>query len=326
MRAERLLTILLLLQRHGRMTAQHLADKLNVSERTIYRDIDALALAGIPVFAEKGPHGGFGLVDGYRTRLTGLTETQVRALMVSGDGGPLADLGLDDALRGAVLKFLAAVPDPQRERLEQHARRVYVDATPWFADNRSTSPHLSVLQDAVFDNQRVTMTYDRGKGAYTQDIEPYGLVTKDNLWYVVAKTQRGMRTFRVSRIVEVKAQDSYFVLPDNFDLAAYWQQHSRQFERSIPAYPARVRFRETALDTFKEWFILYETVQDYQALLERAEPSDVPGWCEVTMHFDSLHHARMDLLMLGDQVQVVEPAELRDAMRDIIQPMATLYE
>jgi len=225
LRADRLLSLLLLLQARGRMTAQELAERLEVSERTIYRDIGALSSAGIPVYTESGPGGGCELVDGYQTKLTGLTTAEVRALFLLSLSGPLADLGLDRALDDALLKLSAALPITARSDAAQVRQRIHMDTTAPDQANRAL-PYLGLIQEAVWQDRTLQLTYGR---YVRQDFEPYGLVSKANVWYLVGTTAGEMQVLRVSRIQAAELTAQRFVRPDTFDLANYWTEWSNRF-------------------------------------------------------------------------------------------------
>jgi len=207
------------------MTAQELAERLEVSERTIYRDIGALSSAGIPVYTESGPGGGCELVDGYQTKLTGLTTAEVRALFLLSLSGPLADLGLDRALDDALLKLSAALPITARSDAAQVRQRIHMDTTAQDHANRALS-HLGLIQEAVWQDRRLQLTYGR---YVRQDFEPYGLVSKANVWYLVGTTAGEMQVLRVSRIQAAELTEQRFVRPDTFDLANYWTEWSNRF-------------------------------------------------------------------------------------------------
>src|SRR5437868_4520088 len=220
MRADRLLSLLMLLQARGRMTAHDLAEELEVSERTIYRDVEALGIAGVPVVAERGPGGGCALLDGYRTNLTGLTEAELRALFLSTVSGPLADLGLKEAVNAAMLKLSAALPQVRLHDVDHMRQRVHLDPAAWFQPEEPT-PYLNAIQDAVWHDQRLDITYRRVDGRRSkQCVEPYGLVAKASTWYFVGPVvenpriygvshikpaRKEMRTYRVSRVLSAES-------------------------------------------------------------------------------------------------------------------------
>ena len=196
MRASRLVSLLLLLQTRGGMTAAALAEELEVSVRTVHRDVEALAEAGVPIYAERGPQGGIRLVGGYRTRLTGMTEDEAEAMFLSGVPGPAAELGLGTVVAAARLKVLAALPPELRSRASRLSQRFHLDAPGWFMPSEAT-PWLADLAAAVWEDRRVRMTYDRGDKIVEREIEPLGLVIKGGVWYLVARADGQVRTYRV---------------------------------------------------------------------------------------------------------------------------------
>ena len=242
MRASRLLSLLLLLQSRGRMTAQQLADELEVSVRTVYRDVEALGASGVPVYADRGPAGGYQLVDGYRTRLTGLTTQEADSLFLAGMPGPAAELGLGAVVAAAQLKVLAALPPELRSRATRIRERFHLDAPGWFRGNEGT-PHVAAIAEAVWQQRRLRIRYVRwAQVEVERTVEPLGLVLKAGNWYLVARTD-GLRTYRVSRVLELTALDEGFDRPEGFDLADYWAGWSERFEQRM--YPMRVTVRMT---------------------------------------------------------------------------------
>ncbi len=231
MRASRLVNLLLLLQTRGGLTAAELARDLEVSVRTVYRDVEALAEAGVPIYAERGPRGGVRLVDGYRTRLTGLTAEEAEALFLSGLPGPAAELGLGTVVAAARLKVLAALPPELRTRASRINERFHLDAPGWFHRGEAL-PYLGALANAVWESRRVAIGYRRpGTDApVLRRVEPLGLVLKGGIWYLVARTNGQYRTYRASRVTEVRPEDGTFERPADFDLAAYWAASITAYE------------------------------------------------------------------------------------------------
>ncbi|MFL5691335.1 MAG: helix-turn-helix transcriptional regulator [Ktedonobacteraceae bacterium] len=228
MRADRLLSILLLLQTRGRMTARELAEHMEVSERTIYRDIEALGMAGIPVYTERGPGGGCTLLDGYQTRLTGLTEAEIRALFLLNMAHPLADLGLDKALDDALLKLSAALPMAQRQEAEQVRQRIYLDTTTP-QSSKPIAQHLQTLQAAIWQDRKLALSYHAGDGTLSEQlVEPYGLVSTPQAWYLVGAVNGEKQVFCVSHLHEVASTAEAFARPTCFDLSLYWTEYCQQ--------------------------------------------------------------------------------------------------
>ena len=236
MRADRLLSILMLLQTRGRITAHELAQQLEVSERTIYRDFEALSMAGIPLYTQQGPGGGCSLVDGYQTRLTGLTETEIRALFLSTITAPSVDLGMGRALEDALLKVSAALPESSRYNVEHTRQRFYVDMAEWQHNEHITSC-LQTIQAAIWHDQKIIIEYsndDGTDGTHLQYlVEPYGLVAKTRTWYLVGMVANMTHVFRVSRIWNVKATDLFFTRLPSFHLATCWREHQAQQKKQF---------------------------------------------------------------------------------------------
>jgi predicted DNA-binding transcriptional regulator YafY len=320
MRADRLLSLMLLLQTRGRMTARELADKLEVSERTIYRDLDALGAAGIPVYGDHGPGGGYALLDSYRTNLTGLTEDEVRALFMGGAHKALADLGLAEASEVAQLKLSASLPTSQLRDAEHMRQRILFDAAGWFQPQESV-PHLQLLQEAIWHDRQVYIAYHRADGSQGERlINPLGLVAKATIWYLVASIGDEMRVYRVSRIKGVAICEECFERASNFDLAAYWSQWSAEFEANRPQYKVTLRLApEMATLLPQIWG------EGVRKRLEEAEPSPIDGWVEAIFTFESVESARTNVMGLGTQAEVVEPLELREAIAEMAQAIAKFY-
>jgi predicted DNA-binding transcriptional regulator YafY len=305
MRAERLVQIVLLLQTHGRLTAGELARRLEVSARTVQRDLDALGAAGFPVYADRGRDGGWSLAADYRTRLTGLSPAETAALFVASTAHVLADLGLDTAAGTAEAKLLATVPAHARRHADLARERVLVDHADW-QDSREPSTWLPVLQQALWDDTRLRLTYGSASDAVT--VEPLGLVAKKRSWYLVARRADGeFRTYRADRITDARTTDERFERPDGFDLAEHWQVSGERYFTELRRYPVRLRVRGYAATRLR-WAP--------NAVVDREAPArGEHGWSEVDMTFESAIETRVYLMGLSGDVVVLEPAELRDDMR-----------
>jgi len=322
MRASRLISVLLLLQTRGRMTAQQLADELEVSVRTVYRDVEELSASGIPVYADRGTHGGFQLVEGYRTRLTGLTPEEAEALFLSGYPGPAAQLGLGTVLAAAQLKVLAALPPELRSRAARLRQRFHLDAPGWFAQPE-TAPHLQAIAEAVWSDHRLHMHYRRGSEAGTvveRVVDPLGLVLKAGIWYLVARSDGGLRTYRVSRIADLTPLPDRFERPDDFDLAEYWGRSVTAYAAGLPSFIATVRVRGDGLER------LVDAIgEGAKTAIEAAGEPDEGGWLTVSLKLEDVWHAEPQLLQLGSDAEVVEPDELRERLAAVARAMAALY-
>src|SRR5258706_5557513 len=317
MRADRLLSILLILQAHGRMTARELAQRLEVSERTIHRDMEALSTAGIPVTAERGIGGGWNLLENYRTNLTGLTEAEIQALFLIGPAHVLADLGLHKASEAALIKLFAALPAINRRNAEYIRQRVHVDVAGWHSAEEAV-PYLSTLQEALWQGRKLHFAYRRSDATVERLVDPLGLVAKGSIWYLVAAVEGEFRTYRVSRIQSARITDETCARPGNFDLAAFWEQSSIDFKANLPRYPATVRI-DPAILTYMR------TVGRYARIVS-TEPPDVDGWIQVSMLFEGEHNACEYVLSFGSQMEVVEPQVLREKVIEAAESIVALYK
>ena len=319
MRASRLVSLLLLLQARGQLTAGELAKELEVSERTVHRDVEALSASGVPIYAERGAHGGIRLVDGYRTRLTGMTGEEAEALFLAGLPGPAAELGLGTVVAAAQLKVLASLPPELRARASRLVERFHLDAGEWFHTSEPV-PYLAPLSDAVWNATRIAIDYDRGAGPTRRMIEPLGLVLKAGIWYVVAAADGQVRTFRISRVVGVKPGEDRFERPAGFDLAGYWGEAAEAFEREAPRIEVDVRVRPDRLDRLR-------TAVGH-ATVEAAEPlpgSDPDGWLRLRLRLDWPDEAPNAMLRAGRWVEVLGPPEVRARVAATARAIAERY-
>ncbi|MGQ0825362.1 MAG: helix-turn-helix transcriptional regulator [Actinomycetota bacterium] len=320
MRASRLVSLLLLLQHRGRMTAEELAEELEVSIRTIYRDLEALSMAGVPVYTEPGRNGGCSLIDGYRTRLTGLTTKEAEALFAAGVPGPVGELGLGTVLGAANLKLLAALPPDLAERAAGARQRFHLDVPTWFRVGRN-EPLLADLATAVWEDRQVKIRYKHpgGSDAATRHLDPFGLVCKAGTWYLVARRDNEMRTYRVSRVQDVTVLDATFTRPSDFDLPTFWQNAVSEFESQLAPVDVVVRATETG---HRE--LLWMTRYAGRSFREQ-EPLD-DGTLRCALSFESLDDAFIELMRLGAEVEVLEPVELRTRVAETVTAMVARYE
>lgn len=314
------MSLLLLLQTRGRMTAQALADELEVSVRTIYRDVDSLHAAGVPLYGDAGPSGGYQLLDGYRTRLTGLTEQEAESLFLAGMPGPAADLGLGDAVSAAQLKLMAALPSPMRDRASRMATRFHLDAPAWYYDPER-SPFLELVADAVWRERLLEVSYRRWRSPeeVTRVLRPLGLVLKAGRWYLVALGSSRISTYRVSQMQAVSVLDESFTRPAGFDLAAHWAASLEDFQARQHTGVAVVRLSARGWESFASNVL--------PVVAKAAEESvvDEGGAFRVTIPIESLEHATGMLLRLGGEVEVLEPAELRERVTAAVRRLASIY-
>lgn len=322
MRASRLVQLLLLLQTNGKMTASRLAGELEVSVRTIYRDIEALSGAGVPIYAEAGPGGGVRLVDGYRTRLTGLTAEEAEALALSGLPGAASELGLGTVLAAAQLKVDAALPPELRSRAVRMRERFHLDAPGWFAREEPV-PHLAVLSRSVWEEQRVEIRYKKRDGEVKRLLDPLGLVLKAGVWYLVALSgrTRSLRTFRVSRVVAVKLLDDACQRPEDFDLATHWNEAQVEFLGNWPKSPVQVRLRADLVGQVR----YLQDPKSTEAALASVSDPDADGWVTLTLQFENLDIAGYQLMSMGGDLEVLDPPELRQHMADRAASMVARY-
>ncbi|MFI7606407.1 helix-turn-helix transcriptional regulator [Micromonospora sp. NPDC049366] len=322
MRASRLVSLLLLLQSRGRMTAPELAAALEVSIRTVYRDVEALSASGVPVYAERGPTGGYRLLDGYRTRLTGMTAEEAEALFLAGVPGPAGELGLGSVLAAAELKLRAALPAELADRGGRIRQRFHLDAPTWFREPEPT-PHLAALADAVWSGRQVRMRYRRWRTPreVERTVAPLGLVLKAGRWYLVATVDGQARTYRVGAILELTVLDAPVDRPDGFDLAHCWREHADRYEQGVYRAEARVRMTVSALESMTH---VFPPAMTRAARAAAGEP-DADGWLLTTVPIESVKHGHIELLKLGAEVEVLAPAELRERFTGTAHRLAALY-
>jgi predicted DNA-binding transcriptional regulator YafY len=313
----------MLLQARGRMTAQELADELEVSERTIYRDVDALSTAGVPVYAERGPGGGCALIDEYRTNLTGLTEDEVHALFMLSIPAALDELGVSRELRAALRKLAAALPAARRGDEERVRQRIYLDWSGWDQPEEA-APHLQTIQQAVWEDRRLHLVYRAQIGPHAEQferaVEPYGLVAKAGAWHLVCAGDGRVRVHRVSQVLEARLSDERFTRPAGFDLGAFWQDWCARQEESRTTYPVTVRVSPALVPYLP--LVLGEHVRES---LAQAGPPDAAGWIALTLQFESLFAARERVLGLGGAIEVLEPEPLRQSVADFAAQTVVRY-
>ncbi|MFF5175746.1 helix-turn-helix transcriptional regulator [Micromonospora sp. NPDC000089] len=320
MRAGRLLSLLLLLQTHGRLTAEQLAARLEVSTRTVYRDVESLHAAGIPLYGEAGHAGGYRLVDGWRTRLTGLTTEEAERLFLTGLPGPAAELGYGAVVAALQLKLDAALPPQLRDRADALRQRFHLDAPHWYSDG-DASPYLAPTAEAVWRQHRVRVRYRSWRGESSTVLAPYGLVLKGGRWYVVADAGRGPASYRVNQILALTTLAETFDRPTDFDLAGWWRVHVADFRARLHRDEATIRLSPQGWDRLRE--VASDLV--VAAARDSAGPPDGHGWVTAVVPIESLTHAHGDLLRLGAQVEVLAPARLRAMLAETAAGLAALY-
>jgi predicted DNA-binding transcriptional regulator YafY len=320
MRASRLLSILTTLQARGRVTAPELAEACEVSVRTIYRDIDALAAAGIPVYADRGAEGGYRLLDGYRVRLNGLSPPEAEALFMAGLPGPAAALGLDVAMMAAQNKLMAALPANLRENAGRMQERFHLDAPNWFGESEEPV-HLRAVAGALLRERLIKIRYRSWRAEKQRRVAPLGLVLKAGSWYLAGHVDNSVRTYRVARILDCSVLDQPFVRPADFDLAAYWQAATLRLEAELHPNTVTVRLSPFGVKLLNALSSPYVT-----ARTRIEETADAEGWRIAVMPIGkTVWHAATELLRFGSEAEVLEPVELREKMAEIARAMAAHY-
>lgn len=314
MRADRLLSMLLLLQTRGKLTAQTLAEELDVSRRTILRDIDALSYAGIPIYAEGGHGGGISLDEHYRTTLTGLNETEIRALFISENTQLMKDIGLGEATQRLQHKLSAALPRQQQSIVEQVRQRIYLDPTWWWQGDISL-PFWSDLQKAVFEDYRIQAVYENFNGEVAERLlEPYSLVAKAAQWYLIAKRDQPFRLYRVSRFRSINVQNSHFNREEGFDLIKFWHAHLNEFREALAEYTFTLQ-----IDPERLGFVHSLMPERFQ--ITGTDPHT--GWKTLRFQVESMDLAKMLVFGLGNQAVIVDPPELREEILCGIEALQT---
>lgn len=319
MLASRLLSLLMLLQSRGRMSAPALARQLEVSVRTVYRDIDSLSAAGVPVYGDAGRNGGYQLRDGWRTQLTGLTPGEARALFLAGLPGPAKALGLGEAAASAHLKLMAALPGDWQADAERVGSRFHLDPVDWFRD-AAPADHLREVARAVWSEQRLRMRYESWTEVAEREVEPLGLVLKAGAWYLVARRGRVARTYRLSNMHAVQVLPQRFKRPRQFDLAHHWAESTQRFEEGVYRDFATLRASAAGLKRLQGFSPVVA-----QAAQRSAGTPDARGWVTVTVPIESIEHAAREMLRLGAEAEVLEPAALRARLADGARALLALY-
>lgn len=290
------------------MTAEALAAEFEVSVRTIYRDVDQLSAAGVPIFGARGPGGGVQLLDGYRTNLTGLATDEAEAMFMIGMPGPAAALGLGPAAARAGRKLLASLPKSWSRDAQRMGARFHLDPVDWY---RTAEPvaHLPAIARAVLAQRHLAMTYESWTGTKQREIQPLGLVLKAGTWYVVARSGKAVRIFKVANILEHTVMEATFEYPEDFDLPAFWSAELARFEAGLRPGSARLRASALGLMRLAQWGA-------YAArAVQQAGMPDPEGWAQLDLPIENVEQAALALLALGPEVKVLEPVAVRDRLR-----------
>lgn len=319
MRASRLLTLLILLQVHGRMSAQSLARELEVSIRTVYRDVDQLGAAGVPVYAERGRAGGFALLGGFRTHLTGLTPREADAVALIGMAQAAADLGFGEGAASARLKILASLPTGPGKAANRVAARFHLDAAPWHS-RPVVPPALRPLADAVWSDRQVRVNYESWKGAVRRTISPLGLVMKSGAWYVAGAVDGKARIYRVATIRELEITGEPVQRPRGFDLARFWAEATKSFETQLRSESVRVRLSPRGVELLRD---VNPGAADVVAEQHPHPPRN--GWIEARIPFERPPQAVREALRMGADMEILEPAALRTAVQTEARAIARMH-
>ncbi|MDH6519581.1 putative DNA-binding transcriptional regulator YafY [Streptomyces sp. SAI-135] len=322
MRAARLIKMVLLLQSRPSMTAAELARELEVSERTVTRDAQALSEAGVPVYADRGRAGGYRLIGGYRTRLTGLARGEAEALFLSGVPGALREMGLEDAASAARLKVSAALLPSLRDASRTAAQRFHLDAPNWFTEPKAPDL-LPAVADAVWDDRRVAVRYRGREGEVERELEPYGLVLKAGVWYLCARVpdKGSFRVYRIDRFTVVTAGEARFERDEEFDLPGFWAEQAERFARSILHAEVVVRLSG---DGVRRLPYVVDPVSAREALAAAGAVHE-DGWLTVTLPVESEQVAHAQLAGLGPEVEVLAPESLRARFTEDARRLGRLY-
>lgn len=320
MRADRLISLVLLLQRHGKLSARELAERLEVSERTIHRDIDSLSSAGIPVYGEPGRGGGFALIDSYQTSLTGLSDKEVQTFFALSIPAQLSELGIWKELTTLEMKLTSAMAVYDREDAEGIHQRLLIDPV-WWHQSEEPIPHLQTIEQALWQDRGIRIAY---KPYFTERlsrlVDPYGLVAKAGVWYLVCMQSKRFRVYRVDELLDVQAAGETFERDSEFSLANFWEDWCSRQEMMQASLPVKARYSARIIPDLPRYF--GRMVHD---LIRQAAPPDPNGSIVLTISFRSLINARDRMLSFGNAVEVLEPIALRLSIADYAQQITALY-
>jgi len=325
MKSDRLLSALLLLQAHGRLTGRELAERLEVSERTVHRDMESLSAAGVPISALRGAQGGWQLEPGWRTQVPGLDAAELNALLMA-QPRALGDPRLAAAAERAFEKLMAAFSAPMRARAAAIRERLYIDATGWHPSNENLSL-LADVQEAVARDCKISFDYTRADGqSGPRTVDPLGLVAKGASWYLVARAPAGLRTYRVSRMRNLTPLTLPCERPPNFDLAAYWKHSTAQLEQQRRQYETILMFDPRSAHSALEWFAVTPIEEGSDSDEQNSSDSQKfpakEGWKKFLVRFDNEDQAAFIALGYGTRIQVISPPELKRRVAAETQALA----
>lgn len=314
MKASRLLSILMTLQVRGRRTADQLAAELEVSARTIHRDVDELSAAGVPIYAERGREGGFRLLDGYQTKLTGLDADEASVLMLSGIGSALDDLGLTDALSQTERKLMAALPEATRGKAALVADRFHLDPFSWYR-KKEGAPYVIAIARAVWADQRISIHYESWKGPIQRDLDPIAVVLKAGDWYLIGRAQT-MRVYKIANMQSVSLLESRFDRPTDFDVSQFWGEWITSFEVHIRGNRARLRVTQKGQNLLKDMG---------RSPIASFPVPDHPDVTDIDLAVEGEANTVRQILSLGAEAEVIAPETLRLAVQHAVSKIAKFY-
>jgi predicted DNA-binding transcriptional regulator YafY len=319
MHASRLLQILMLLQARGRLTAPQLAEAMEVSTRTILRDIDQLSAAGVPLWGERGRQGGFQLREGWSTQLTGMTEPEANALLLSGLPGPATELGLGSAAASARLKMVASLPPAWREQADRVGQRLHVDPIDWYRAP-DTPRFLREAADAVWQGKRIRVRYESWQATTERELDPLGLVLKAGAWDLVARPvdREEARTYRLASMLSLAVTSRAVKRPRGFDLARTWEASSKRFEADLRRLQARLRVSPRGMNRLRNGRLP-------MVVLPQAPRARADDWQEVMLSLESVEQGALQLLAFGPELEVLEPLALREEVKEQVRRFGAMY-
>ena len=314
MKASRLLSILMILQARKHRTADQLAEELEVSVRTIHRDVDELSAAGVPIYAERGRQGGFRLLDGYQTRLTGLDANEASVLMLSGIGAALDDLGLTDALSQTERKLMAALPEATRGKAAMVADRFHLDPLGWYRKKEET-PYMVAIAQAVWADQRISIMYESWKGPVQRDLDAIAIVLKAGVWYLIGRAQT-MRVYKIANIHSVEVLEKRFERSTDFDVSKFWGEWVTSFEVCIRRNRARLRVTQKGQNLLNGMGLIP---------IAHFPVPDQPDVTDIDLAVEGEANTVREILSLGAEAEVITPETLRLAVQNEVSRLAGYY-
>jgi predicted DNA-binding transcriptional regulator YafY len=309
----------MLLETRGRMSAPALSELLQVSLRTLYRDIDQLAAAGVPIYSERGRLGGFELLKGWKTTLTGFTASEAQAVFMAGLVGPATQLGLGREVTDAQLKLAASLPPQQRGDAQRVTERFHLDTLDWYRE-ADPVPHLTTVAAAVWDEKQITIRYESWKAIVGRTIHPLGLVLKGGAWYLVGAVDDKTRTYRISNIREIRVEEGRATRPKKFDLAAYWNESIKRFEEDLYRGRATVLVTPDGVRSLREMSAVVANSLSKMPPIRRRD-----GRVKLEIPIETIDQAASQLLRLAPEVEVIAPHELRNAVLRNLDTIANCY-